>query len=163
FPAGLAPVYNPPLGFRRFAFLLSARATDGNRRTDSGRLGDDRRARREHLADCRGVSGERRMGHRQSALRNRSPRLRVYALGTVQATVPDFGGRGRRWRPRFAANSTPVTVARQFDMSRFPIRRDQLPPGEVLCTYCTGLCCRYFTVSLDTPTTWTDFDNIRWY
>lgn len=48
-------------------------------------------------------------------------------------------------------------------MSRFPIRRDQLPPGEVLCAYCTGLCCRYFTVALDTPTNWNDFDNIRWY
>ena len=48
-------------------------------------------------------------------------------------------------------------------MPQFSIKRDQLPPGEVLCQYCTGLCCRYFAVPIDTPTTWKDFDNIRWY
>jgi uncharacterized protein len=48
-------------------------------------------------------------------------------------------------------------------MPRFPITRDQLPPGEVLCQYCTALCCRYFAVPIDRPTTWREFDNIRWF
>lgn len=48
-------------------------------------------------------------------------------------------------------------------MPQFPIKRDQLPPGEVLCSYCTALCCRYFAVHIDTPTTWREFDNIRWF
>jgi Fe-S-cluster containining protein len=48
-------------------------------------------------------------------------------------------------------------------MSRFPIKRDELPPGEVLCAYCTAMCCRYFAVPIDTPTNWKDYDNIRWF
>jgi Fe-S-cluster containining protein len=48
-------------------------------------------------------------------------------------------------------------------MPNFPIKRDQLKPGEVLCSYCTALCCRYFSVQIDTPTTRDDFDNLRWF
>jgi Fe-S-cluster containining protein len=43
------------------------------------------------------------------------------------------------------------------------IRREQLQPGEVLCSYCTARCCRYFALGIDTPTTVEDFDHIRWY
>ncbi|WP_165064109.1 YkgJ family cysteine cluster protein [Paludisphaera rhizosphaerae] len=42
-------------------------------------------------------------------------------------------------------------------------RRDELKPGESLCDYCTGKCCRYFSTPIDEPTTWDDFDAIRWY
>lgn len=42
-------------------------------------------------------------------------------------------------------------------------RRADLPPGEVLCDYCTARCCRYFALPIDTPKTWTDFDHMRWY
>jgi uncharacterized protein len=48
-------------------------------------------------------------------------------------------------------------------MSQFPITRAQLPPGEILCSYCTALCCRYFALPMETPTTRRDFDNIRWF
>jgi uncharacterized protein len=41
--------------------------------------------------------------------------------------------------------------------------RENLPAGTCLCDHCTGKCCRYFTVPLDPPTTWDDFDAIRWY
>jgi Fe-S-cluster containining protein len=41
--------------------------------------------------------------------------------------------------------------------------RDDLKPGEVLCEYCTGKCCRYFALPMETPTDWEDFDHIRWY
>ena len=41
--------------------------------------------------------------------------------------------------------------------------RDQLPPGDVLCNHCTAKCCRYFALPLEKPTTWSDFDFIRWY
>jgi uncharacterized protein len=44
-----------------------------------------------------------------------------------------------------------------------PIRRSELPPGEVLCSYCTARCCRYFSLPIETPKTWKDFDAIRWY
>lgn len=45
---------------------------------------------------------------------------------------------------------------------RKPHRRD-LRPGEILCNYCPAKCCRYFALPLDEPTTWKDFDYIRWF
>ena len=48
-------------------------------------------------------------------------------------------------------------------MPKPKVTRDSLKPGEVLCTYCTAKCCRYFALPIDTPETWEDFDNIRWY
>ena len=41
--------------------------------------------------------------------------------------------------------------------------RSKVPEGHVLCEYCTAKCCRYFALPIDTPTTWRDFDYIRWY
>ena len=31
------------------------------------------------------------------------------------------------------------------------------------CHKCTGLCCRYFALPIETPETREDFDDIRWY
>ncbi|HOK67325.1 MAG TPA: YkgJ family cysteine cluster protein [Anaerohalosphaeraceae bacterium] len=31
------------------------------------------------------------------------------------------------------------------------------------CRDCNGLCCRYFALPIDTPKTWKDYDDIRWY
>jgi uncharacterized protein len=42
-------------------------------------------------------------------------------------------------------------------------RREDLKPGECLCSYCTAKCCRYFALPIDTPTTWKDFDYLRWF
>lgn len=33
----------------------------------------------------------------------------------------------------------------------------------VECSKCTGLCCRYFALPIDTPEDWDDYDDIRWY
>ena len=41
--------------------------------------------------------------------------------------------------------------------------REQLKPGECLCDFCTGICCRYFSLPIDNPTTWDEYDTIRWY
>lgn len=35
-------------------------------------------------------------------------------------------------------------------------------PGN-LCEHCTGYCCRYIALPIDTPTDRDDFDDIRWY
>lgn len=32
-----------------------------------------------------------------------------------------------------------------------------------LCDKCTGLCCRYFALPIETPETRDDYDDIRWY
>jgi Fe-S-cluster containining protein len=42
-------------------------------------------------------------------------------------------------------------------------RREDLKPGEVLCEYCTGKCCKYFALPIETPATRKDFDFMRWY
>lgn len=31
------------------------------------------------------------------------------------------------------------------------------------CGGCTGLCCRYFALPIETPEDWDDYDDIRWY
>ena len=31
------------------------------------------------------------------------------------------------------------------------IRREELPPGKVLCEYCTAKCCHYFALPIETP------------
>jgi len=43
------------------------------------------------------------------------------------------------------------------------IRREQLPPGEVLCQYCTAKCCKYFALPIDTPESLKDWEFVRWY
>ncbi len=48
-------------------------------------------------------------------------------------------------------------------MSGPKARRKQQPAGEVRCTSCAAKCCRYFALPIDTPTTWQDFDSIRWF
>ncbi|MFZ5831183.1 MAG: YkgJ family cysteine cluster protein [Planctomycetota bacterium] len=42
-------------------------------------------------------------------------------------------------------------------------RREELPPGANLCMYCTAKCCRYFALPLETPTTWKEFEYMRWF
>ena len=34
---------------------------------------------------------------------------------------------------------------------------------KVLCDKCTGLCCRYFALPIETPEDGEDYDDIRWY
>ena len=42
-------------------------------------------------------------------------------------------------------------------------RREDLEAGECLCDHCYGKCCRYFSLPIETPTAWDDYDAIRWY
>lgn len=32
-----------------------------------------------------------------------------------------------------------------------------------MCEFCTAKCCRYFALPIDTPTSFDDFEFIRWY
>ena len=43
------------------------------------------------------------------------------------------------------------------------VPRDQVPADSCLCDHCIGKCCRYFSLPIETPTEWDDFDSIRWY
>jgi uncharacterized protein len=58
-------------------------------------------------------------------------------------------------------DKTPSTIAKPTCLAR--VRREDLRPGEVLCSRCTAKCCRYFALPIDNPRTWDDFDYIRWY
>jgi len=49
-------------------------------------------------------------------------------------------------------SSLPVLQKPKHDFS-------QGPP----CDLCTALCCKYFAMQIDKPTSPTDFDQIRWY
>lgn len=44
-----------------------------------------------------------------------------------------------------------------------PVAREDLKPDENLCEYCTAKCCRYYAFPIEEPTTWKEFDYIRWY
>lgn len=41
--------------------------------------------------------------------------------------------------------------------------REHIPKGRVLCEYCTAKCCRYFALPIDTPTSFEDWEFVRWY
>ena len=43
-----------------------------------------------------------------------------------------------------------------------PSRRE-VPAGKCLCDYCSAKCCRYFALPFDRPTTWKEFDQMRWF
>lgn len=43
------------------------------------------------------------------------------------------------------------------------LRRKDFPKDANLCEHCTGKCCRYFALPIETPTDRDDFNNIRWY
>ena len=59
------------------------------------------------------------------------------------------------------AEATPTTIP-IYQRGRRPHRED-LKPGEVLCSYCPAKCCCYFALPIDTPECWKDFEYIRWY
>lgn len=57
-------------------------------------------------------------------------------------------------------------MAQSFTSTKIPQTkpdRDSLPADCNLCQYCNGKCCRYFAMSIDEPTDWEDFENMRWY
>ncbi|WP_437187064.1 YkgJ family cysteine cluster protein [Planctomicrobium sp. SH668] len=43
------------------------------------------------------------------------------------------------------------------------MRKEDLPAGEVLCSYCTAKCCRYFAFPIDEPKKREDFSYLRWF
>ncbi|MGQ9605826.1 MAG: YkgJ family cysteine cluster protein [Thermogutta sp.] len=50
------------------------------------------------------------------------------------------------------------------DGARGPVRRrSDFPPGTNLCLHCSAKCCHYIALHIDTPTTWEDFDTVRWF
>jgi Fe-S-cluster containining protein len=61
------------------------------------------------------------------------------------------------------SNPSPFLTNPMATATRAKPRRENIPAGETLCSYCTAKCCRYFALPLETPTTYEDFEFIRWY
>jgi Fe-S-cluster containining protein len=55
------------------------------------------------------------------------------------------------------------TVKANERMRKVKVKREDLAPGACVCDHCTGKCCRYFSLPIDVPRTWDDYDAIRWY
>ncbi len=70
----------------------------------------------------------------------------------------DVSFRGTREKPREMPRTPSLP-----QLPRHSLRREDLKPDDCLCDHCTGKCCRYFSLPIDKPTTWDDFDAIRWY
>jgi len=64
------------------------------------------------------------------------------------------------WVHRFAKEVLSEIMVR---LKKRKVKREELNAGECLCDYCTGKCCRYFSLPIHNPTSWDDFDTIRWY
>jgi Fe-S-cluster containining protein len=50
----------------------------------------------------------------------------------------------------------------EYAVERIKIRV-KIVAEESQCNKCTGLCCRYFALPIETPETKEDYDDIRWY
>lgn len=61
---------------------------------------------------------------------------------------------------KMATESKPGSTGR---VRRRKPRREDLAPGECLCSHCPAKCCQYFALPIDTPTTWAEFEYIRWF
>ncbi len=85
-------------------------------------------------------------------------------IDSQSSTVPDVktqsspGARRHAnfQRPKAQAMATVAAPTKQIPIS-------EIPPGKLLCEYCTGKCCRYFALPIDTPENYEDFEYIRWY
>src|SRR5688500_14258599 len=64
------------------------------------------------------------------------------------------------WRPTLPAMSTAIAPAANL---RSKPRRENIPPGTVLCEHCPAKCCRYFALPIDEPSEYTDYEFIRWF
>ncbi len=62
-----------------------------------------------------------------------------------------------------AIQSESKTATKNRRKRREKPSREDLASGDVLCDYCGAKCCRYFALPIETPTTWKDFEFIRWY
>lgn len=64
-------------------------------------------------------------------------------------------------QPQLGGNSAPPAPA-AAPRSAKPSRH-QVPAGQCLCDFCSAKCCRYFALPFDRPTTWKEFDQMRWF
>lgn len=87
----------------------------------------------------------------------------VAALLTLTTIVNPFRRAASFWVNRTADLIQETGVMATAPNATGKISREDVPADHALCDYCTAKCCRYFALPIDEPTTWRDFDYIRWY
>jgi Fe-S-cluster containining protein len=68
-------------------------------------------------------------------------------------------------RKTSAAKGTKAPKSAKTETTAKPTRRpkkSEVPP-ERLCEFCDAKCCRYFALPIDKPSTFEEFDYVRWY
>ena len=60
-----------------------------------------------------------------------------------------------------AKSAKPAKRAETPKPARRP-KKSEVPP-ERLCEFCDAKCCRYFALPIDKPSTFEEFDYVRWY
>lgn len=94
----------------------------------------------------------------QRGERVRGPRITEEVAKNMSATSPNT-----------PTNSGPETAGATLSNSLAVVpgavrpKREDIPPGASLCEYCTGKCCQYIALPIETPNTWKDYDDLRWY
>ena len=67
-------------------------------------------------------------------------------------------GTPKKTETQAAKSGTTETAAKP---ARRP-KKSEVPP-ERLCEFCDAKCCRYFALPIDKPSTFEEFDYVRWY
>jgi Fe-S-cluster containining protein len=60
-----------------------------------------------------------------------------------------------------AKSGASATLEKSAKPARRP-KKSEIPP-ERLCEFCEAKCCRYFALPIDKPSTFEEFDYVRWY
>jgi Fe-S-cluster containining protein len=90
--------------------------------------------------------------------------LRVFANLTPERVSRKARGGARR-RPDIIhfCFLRPEGASGMATVAKTKFRREDLKPGECLCDHCTAKCCRYFALPIETPTTFHDWEYVRWF
>jgi Fe-S-cluster containining protein len=79
--------------------------------------------------------------------------------GTTRKTSAAKTGTTRKTAAKPAKEET--TTKTSAKPARRP-KKSEVPP-ERLCEFCDAKCCRYFALPIDKPSTFEEFDYVRWY
>jgi Fe-S-cluster containining protein len=79
--------------------------------------------------------------------------------------VSAWGQDRRKQRDAFLDGSAPMLYSVRYVGTEWEpnITGTRKMAKKSQCDKCTGLCCRYFALPIETPETRQDYDDIRWY
>ena len=83
--------------------------------------------------------------------------------GTTRKTAAKAAKSGTTGKTsaKLGTSGEPAKAETSAKPSRRP-KKSEVPP-ERLCEFCDAKCCRYFALPIDKPSTFEEFDYVRWY